>query len=50
MALPTQQKFIDNAETSLGTALPAWLKTRLLRENGGEIEAGDDVSWILGDS
>jgi hypothetical protein len=46
MALPTQQKFIDNAEQSLGSAFPSWLKTRLLRENGGEIEAGGEI-WQL---
>ena len=46
MGLPTQQKYIDNAEASLGLSLPSWLKTRLLRENGGEIEAGDDI-WQL---
>ena len=46
MALPTHQKSIDNAEASLGLSLPAWLKERLIRENGGEIETGEDI-WQL---
>lgn len=46
MALPTQQKFIDQAEQALGVSLPDWLCTRLLRENGGEIETDEDV-WQL---
>jgi hypothetical protein len=46
MALPTQQKFIDHAEQSLGRSFPSWLKTRWLQNNGGEIEAGDKI-WQL---
>lgn len=46
MALPTQQIFIDQAEQALGVSLPDWLRTRLLQENGGEIETDDDA-WQL---
>jgi hypothetical protein len=46
MALPTRQTFIDNAENALGAKLPPWLTARLLKENGGEIEAAGD-HWQL---
>lgn len=46
MAFPTTERFIEEAEAKLGVSLPAWLRARLLAENGGTIEAADDF-WEL---
>jgi hypothetical protein len=46
MAFPTTERFIEAAEAKLGVTLPAWLRSRLLAENGGSIEAADD-HWEL---
>lgn len=46
MAFPTELKFIEAAERDLGVALPAAFRTRLLTNNGGEVEALEDI-WEL---
>jgi len=46
MAFPTTERFIEAAEAKLGASFPAWLRARLLAENGGTIEAADDF-WEL---
>lgn len=46
MALPTETQFIEKVENQLGKKFPLWLTERLLKENGGKIEALDD-SWEL---
>jgi hypothetical protein len=46
MAFPTSEEQIRAAENALAVAFPAALRRRLLRENGGELEAADDV-WQL---
>lgn len=46
MAFPTTIENIERAELALGRALPAVLRQRLLRNNGGEIEALD-AGWEL---
>jgi hypothetical protein len=46
MAFTTERKFIQMAEERLGRKLPAGLIERLLRENGGSIEA-DGEAWTL---
>ena len=46
MALPTTENFIVATEVELGTAFPHWLRSRLLHENGGAVEAGGD-HWTL---
>lgn len=34
---------METAEAGLGARLPAALRLRLIRDNGGEIEVGDDI-------
>jgi hypothetical protein len=46
MGFPTTEEFLRNAEQALGVPLPPALRDRLLRDNGGEVEAADDV-WQL---
>lgn len=46
MAFPTTETFIQIAEEKLGVSLPDWLRSRLLKENGGTIEVADDF-WEL---
>lgn len=46
MAYPIDESRISAAEQELGRRLPAALRRRLLRNNGGEVEAADD-SWQL---
>ena len=46
MGLPTTERFIAATEQELGLALPEWLRARLLRENGGTVEAAGDY-WEL---
>lgn len=46
MAFPTELNFIEAAERDLGVVLPSAFRTHLLANNGGEIEALDDV-WEL---
>jgi hypothetical protein len=48
---PVGEDQIEEAEAQLGRALPRALRTRLMRDNGGEIEVdgypGDDPVWSL---
>jgi SMI1/KNR4 family protein SUKH-1 len=46
MPFPVDQSFIEAAERQLGRTLPRNLRKRLLRDNGGEVEAADD-DWNL---
>jgi hypothetical protein len=46
MPFATTDEHIRKAEEALGVQLPAVLRERLLRDNGGEIEAADDI-WQL---
>lgn len=46
MALPTTDAVIAETEAELAVRLPAWLRERLMRDNGGELAAADDV-WTL---
>lgn len=46
MALPTTEARIEECERQLGWSLPPPLRARLLRENGGDVEADDDT-WQL---
>src|SRR5688500_13726124 len=46
MAFPTTEEHVRRAEEALGVTLPALHRARLLRNNGGEVEAADDV-WQL---
>ncbi len=46
MAFPVENRFIEQAERSLGVRLPNSYKGRVRRDNGGEMEATDDV-WQL---
>lgn len=46
MALPTTETFIAATEAKLGRALPLWLRSRLLQNNGGSLEAGGEY-WEL---
>jgi hypothetical protein len=47
MALATEVRFLERAEQQLGVSLPTGYRQRLLRENGGEVELGDDEGWWL---
>lgn len=46
MGLPTTEKFVAATEQELGLALPDWLRERLIRENGGTVEAAEE-HWEL---
>ena len=46
MGFPTTDECLRKAEEALGVHLPPVLRDRLLRNNGGEVEAADDV-WQL---
>ena len=46
MAFPTTEENIRRAEQALSIVFPPDLRARLLRDNGGEVEAEDDV-WQL---
>ena len=46
MALPTTERFITATEAELGLTLPNWLRERLLRANGGTVEAAGEY-WEL---
>lgn len=46
MAFPVDEAAIERAEQRLGRRLPTALRERLMRDNGGEIEADGDV-WKL---
>ncbi len=46
MGFPTTEDHLRRAEEAIGLALPPILRTRLLRENGGEVQAADD-GWEL---
>src|SRR5687768_3213061 len=51
MGLPVDEERIDEAERRLGRTLPAALRARLMRDNGGEVEVAgypsDDPVWQL---
>lgn len=51
MPFPTSEENVNAAEEALGRTLPAPLRERLMRDNGGEIEVegvpGDDPVWYL---
>ena len=46
MGLPTTEEYVAAAERALGRTLPAWLRARLMRENGGTVAAGGEY-WEL---
>ena len=46
MAFPVEEKYMVAAEQVLGRTLPADLRARLLRNNGGDVRADRDV-WNL---
>jgi SMI1 / KNR4 family (SUKH-1) len=51
VSFPVGEDRIEEAESQLGRTLPAALRDRLMRDNGGEIEVdgypGDDPIWSL---
>ena len=46
MSFPVEEHFIAAAEMQLGRQLPAALRERFRRANGGEVEAAEDT-WRL---
>ncbi len=46
MPFPLDPQWLDAAEGELGSRLPASYRSRLSRDNGGEIELNDEP-WIL---
>jgi len=46
MPFPVDAKFIDEAERKLGVTFPSMFRGRVMKDNGGDIEAGDD-DWQL---
>jgi hypothetical protein len=46
MAFPTSEEHLQRAERQLGLTLPPTHRSRLLRINGGEVEAAGDT-WEL---
>ena len=46
MGFATTEDQLRRAEEGIGLALPVTLRSRLIRENGGEIQAADDI-WQL---
>jgi hypothetical protein len=46
MAFPTSEEYLRKAEQALGLSLPPALRARLLEENGGGIEVGEET-WEL---
>jgi hypothetical protein len=46
MAFPVDKSRIDDEEVKLGKKLPALLRARLGRENGGELRAAGEVWWL----
>lgn len=46
MGFPVDESAIIRAEAALGRRLPDTLRARLMRDNGGEIDADNDV-WAL---
>jgi hypothetical protein len=43
---PLEESQLSASETKLGVKFPASFKQRMMRENGGEVETGDDA-WEL---
>lgn len=43
MPFPLGESDMETAEAALGVRLPAALRSRLMRDNGGEVEVGDDL-------
>jgi hypothetical protein len=46
MGFPVDESRVLEAEKQLGRGLPSGLRSRLLRDNGGEVETEDD-DWSL---
>ena len=46
MPFPVDERWIQQAESELGRALPAWLRSRLMSDNGGELVV-DGEAWSL---
>ena len=46
MAFPAAPELVTQAESALGVVFPPALRARLLHNNGGDIDTGDDV-WQL---
>jgi hypothetical protein len=46
MPFPLDESHIAIAETKLGVKFPPSFRQRMMRENGGEVETGDDA-WQL---
>jgi hypothetical protein len=46
MAFPTTEDRVAAAEVQLGIRLPSGYRTRLMSQNGGEMEAADD-DWLV---
>jgi SMI1 / KNR4 family (SUKH-1) len=46
MPFPTTEECVAAAESALGATLPGAWRSRLLRDNGGEVELAEDV-WRI---
>ena len=46
MPFTVNESDVENAEEALGVPIPVPLRSRLMRDNGGEVEVGGDV-WEL---
>jgi len=46
MPFPVNEQYIVETEKTIGRIFPAWFRAKMMTENGGEIEAMDDI-WDL---
>ena len=46
MPFPVDGKFVDEAEQKLGITFPSMFRGRMMKDNGGSVEAGGD-EWQL---
>jgi hypothetical protein len=46
MPFPLDSKFVDETERKLGVTFPSMFRGRMLKDNGGSVQAGDD-DWQL---
>jgi len=42
MSFPVQEKYIEQAESELGIRFPDSFRNKMMKQNGGEIEIGED--------
>ena len=47
MPFPVDAKFIDETEGKLGVTFPSMFRGRMMKDNGGDITAGDDDSQLF---